>query len=365
MILRCFAVAFCVAQAVMAVSAQDDDITSANNAAYRDFDFVAGTKTLFYDDFSTDLLKWKVIEHDKADDVEPPGVRTLDGNEGMWFKLPRRGLFYPLNIKALPQAFTIEFDMWADSDKMSEMESGLILSIVSNKVKKDEYSFVFDANPQIQLDVHPSAELLYCQATKENYDGERLLDRKDVRHGWMPGKVHRISISRQASHVKLYVDHKKFLDLPNGLPINTTYTLLLATSLWGDGLFVSNVKVAEIVSPPKSATHIFTTNAIYFRPNSAVIKPESWPALRSAATLINATQKNITILGHTDSDGSEADNLRLSKQRAESVKAFLVQNFGINESRLIAEGMGEAQPIDNNATAEGKANNRRVEFISR
>jgi outer membrane protein OmpA-like peptidoglycan-associated protein len=71
----------------------------------------------------------------------------------------------------------------------------------------------------------------------------------------------------------------------------------------------------------------------------------------------------VKIIGHTDSDGSDADNLALSKKRAESVKASLTKDFDIDAARLETDGKGEAQPIDKNTTAEGKANNRRVEFI--
>ena len=71
----------------------------------------------------------------------------------------------------------------------------------------------------------------------------------------------------------------------------------------------------------------------------------------------------VKIIGHTDSDGSDADNLALSKKRAESVKASLAKDFGIDVSRLETDGKGESQPVDKNTTTEGKANNRRVEFI--
>ncbi|HCZ35578.1 MAG TPA: hypothetical protein DHV26_06575, partial [Cytophagales bacterium] len=107
----------------------------------------------------------------------------------------------------------------------------------------------------------------------------------------------------------------------------------------------------------------FVTNAIYFNTNSATIKAESWPALNQAANVIKSTDGNVKIIGHTDSDGNDADNLTLSKKRAESVKSFLVKNFGINTSKLLTDGEGESKPVDNNNTAEGKANNRRVEFV--
>lgn len=346
-------------------NAQENDINSADNKAYSNFDFTAGSKTIFYDDFSSGLNKWKIIEFDQSDEVEVPGVKNILNENGKWLKTPRRGIFYPTSLNVLPEKFTIEFDMWADAEKMSEMESGLIISIIGNKVIKDEYSTAFDENPQIQIDIHPSLELLYCQATKENYDGERTLDRKDIKNGWKKGKVHRVSISRMGTHIKVYIGEKKFIDLPNGLPQRINYTLMLATNMWGDGLYFTNFKVSEVESQVVKIDNDskFVTNAIYFNVNSAVIKPESWPALNQAANAIKSTQGIVKIIGHTDSDGNDSDNLLLSKKRAEAVKSFLVKNFGIESSKLITDGEGESRPVDNNDTSEGKANNRRVEFI--
>lgn len=71
----------------------------------------------------------------------------------------------------------------------------------------------------------------------------------------------------------------------------------------------------------------------------------------------------VKIVGHTDSDGDDASNLALSKKRAESVKKALSSQFGINEKRMTTDGMGESQPVSPNTSPEGKANNRRVEFI--
>ena len=70
----------------------------------------------------------------------------------------------------------------------------------------------------------------------------------------------------------------------------------------------------------------------------------------------------LSIEGHTDSDGEEAWNQELSEKRASAVKDTLVER-GIESSRLKTKGYGESKPLDSNSTPEGKANNRRVEFV--
>jgi outer membrane protein OmpA-like peptidoglycan-associated protein len=69
-----------------------------------------------------------------------------------------------------------------------------------------------------------------------------------------------------------------------------------------------------------------------------------------------------SIEGHTDSDGEESFNQNLSEERAAAVKSILVQ-LGIDASRLESKGWGESKPVSENSNSEGKANNRRVEFI--
>jgi OmpA-OmpF porin, OOP family len=71
----------------------------------------------------------------------------------------------------------------------------------------------------------------------------------------------------------------------------------------------------------------------------------------------------VRIVGHTDSDGDDNSNLDLSKRRAASVKSSLASEFGIEEARMETDGKGETEPVSDNNTPQGKANNRRVEFI--
>jgi len=71
----------------------------------------------------------------------------------------------------------------------------------------------------------------------------------------------------------------------------------------------------------------------------------------------------LSIEGHTDSDGADDYNMELSRKRAESVRAYLINEFSISSDRLEAKGWGESKPIDSNGSSEGKANNRRVELV--
>ena len=71
----------------------------------------------------------------------------------------------------------------------------------------------------------------------------------------------------------------------------------------------------------------------------------------------------LNIIGHTDADGPDDNNLKLSKKRAEAVKNALITIYNISGDRLQTDGKGESVPIGDNKTTDGKAQNRRVEFV--
>ncbi|WP_411272945.1 OmpA family protein [Daejeonella sp.] len=93
----------------------------------------------------------------------------------------------------------------------------------------------------------------------------------------------------------------------------------------------------------------------------ATIRSTSYASLNRVADLLKSKDFSLKLAGHTDDVGSAAANLKLSKDRAESVKSYLVSQ-GANPSRIEATGYGESQPISSNKTASGRQNNRRVEF---
>jgi outer membrane protein OmpA-like peptidoglycan-associated protein len=106
------------------------------------------------------------------------------------------------------------------------------------------------------------------------------------------------------------------------------------------------------------------TRGIFFDTNSDVIQPESTPTLREIGEMLNAhADMALIIEGHTDSEGDADYNLELSERRAAAVVRYLVDAYGISADRLAAEGLGESAPVGDNATPEGRQQNRRVELV--
>jgi outer membrane protein OmpA-like peptidoglycan-associated protein len=103
---------------------------------------------------------------------------------------------------------------------------------------------------------------------------------------------------------------------------------------------------------------------ILFDLDSAAIRAESEPTLRAVLTALrDAADLRLRIEGHTDSTDTDAHNLELSQRRAQAVVDWLVEH-GVEAERLVASGYGESRPVADNATPQGRAQNRRVELAS-
>ena len=104
-------------------------------------------------------------------------------------------------------------------------------------------------------------------------------------------------------------------------------------------------------------------SGILFDVDKTNLKPDAQNSLKQlAVSLQNNPETNILVVGHTDSTGTAAHNMDLSIRRANAVKLFMGQQ-GVNSARLSTQGKGETEPIAPNSTAEGRAQNRRVEIV--
>jgi outer membrane protein OmpA-like peptidoglycan-associated protein len=103
---------------------------------------------------------------------------------------------------------------------------------------------------------------------------------------------------------------------------------------------------------------------IHFELNSAVIKGDSFALLNEIADVLNRNKniRRVEIQGHTDNTGTREINRRLSQDRADAVRGWLVKH-GIAGSRLTAKGYGATRPLAPNVTPANRARNRRVQFL--
>ena len=114
---------------------------------------------------------------------------------------------------------------------------------------------------------------------------------------------------------------------------------------------------------PRDVARALSIQVINFEVDKAVIPDVNKAFLdRAAKIMAEVPDMNLVIVGHTDSQASNAYNMELSKERAESVKEYLVSQ-GIDESKLSTKGMGETDPIADNSTEQGRFRNRRIEFM--
>jgi outer membrane protein OmpA-like peptidoglycan-associated protein len=116
-------------------------------------------------------------------------------------------------------------------------------------------------------------------------------------------------------------------------------------------------------APPPAAKQKIVLRGVNFDFDRSTLRPDARPILDEAARILQGNPDlNVQVQGHTDNVGTKEYNLRLSMRRAQTVKNYLVAR-GVAASRLETEGFGFADPVASNATAEGRAQNRRVELV--
>lgn len=121
----------------------------------------------------------------------------------------------------------------------------------------------------------------------------------------------------------------------------------------------------EVQRTPDNTLKLTMPSSITFATNSATLTPNASNALSTVSQVLNQyPESNLNIVGHTDSQGSNTYNQQLSEHRAQSVAGYLITQ-GVNAGRLAPSGMGELQPVADNNSEVGRAQNRRVELIIR
>ena len=342
--------------------------------SYSKFDFVPGEKIVASEDFSQDAVgdfpaKWNTNGSGE--------VVTIEGYEGKWLMLKqtKEASYIPDFVKDLPENFTMEFDViYNNWEKAYAYQQRL--SVAFHETEKNDANIQGEAAGRgavFTFDGAMGSGNVHIFQTDKNGAGTDLQGNRDMANVINPdnnGKVFHIAMWRQKQRLRVYVDELKVFDLPRIFPPDVKLNAMRLHSQLSeddDQMFISNIRLA--VGAPDTRSKLitegkFVTTGITFDVNSATIRPESYAVLKDiAATLTENPAVKVKIIGHTDSDGEDAANLVLSKKRAEAVQENLVKEFGIDKGRLQTDGKGETVPVAPNTTPEGKANNRRVEFV--
>ncbi len=341
------------------------------------FDFVPGDKIVLVEDFTKDNIgdfpdKWNTNGSGE--------IVHLNKVEGRYLETRKETLFYPEWLKSLPENFTLECDVVCTDDYNYYSESFIIGFTSCKNISKDWRSFGRFGNmgteSGVEIHIDPTnagggqGESMFYSAYKGKETLKNTIDQNQFATKTENTKVH-VSIWRQKQRVRVYLNDKKIWDIPKAIEsdviMSSIYFRNNGANNEKDAYYLGNVRVA--VGAPDTRNKLitegkFSTSGILFDVNSDKIKAESYGVLKDIANVLNEnTDINVKIIGHTDSDGDDTQNLELSKKRAAAVKNSLIKDFSVSSSRLITDGKGEAEPIAKNDSPENKAQNRRVEFI--
>ena len=339
------------------------------------FDFVQGEELVYFNDFSTDPIGELPINWNTNGTGE---VVTVDGMEGKWVQLFQNSTYLTDNTEMLTENFTVEFDLIMRRSNAKAafpamafglLSSGSYLSTANELLKG--YTEKFATELTIQPLGNDDSQLhLYTYQNRSKYLSTDL-----KRYGKLQdyfNRVLHVSMQVQKERLRIWLDGNKIYDLPKAIVsdagINQLY--FVVRRYGGEeaevGYTIGNIRMAKGLPDTRHKLITegkFSTTGILFEKGSARIEEQSMGLLKQLAEALKSESVRIKIIGHTDSDGNDASNLELSKQRAAAVKTSLVENFGIEAARIDTDGKGESEPVGDNKITAGRAKNRRVEFI--
>lgn len=309
---------------------------------YQNYDFVPGDRIVFEDDFRSDT------------DGEFPALWDLVSGQGVVNKINGEPVFALTEgnyAKVAPRVktatyledpFTVEFDFYPTSGSYPGLNVFL-------KAEDGGDRFVF-----FGAQVHAGYFNNDISATTPG-------DPEKFSNVWHHG-----ALVFAKGQLKCYIDQSRVLVVPrvDFKPLAVQFGGIADPA---NPLIFKNVRIANgggmnllerLTKDGRIVTH-----GILFDVGKSVLKPPSLGTLNEVAKLLKQNPAiRLEVGGHTDADGDAVANQKLSETRAEAVKKALVE-MGIDGARLTSKGYGAGKPIDSNATPEGKANNRRVEFV--
>lgn len=330
----------CLSLLGLLLSGSPPDVDASDDVLSK-YTFVPGEKFLIIEDLSTTAIG------------EAPAALHANGNaeiilinQERWLKL---GADTEINLNVKQPAEDLTLELYT---RVSNAESRLSFYLM-NEAKGLDVRIYIGSEEVAWEGFYNNKELPPNRASKKFYGANELVP---------------IAVTIQKERVKFFINKQLVMNVAGFTPVMPQNIIIRVDNSEEDDLIaIKDLRLATVV--PDIAGEIlnkgkYTSHGVYFDTGSAKIKDESYAVLKQVANVLTANSDlKLLIAGHTDNTGTTEGNKKLSLDRAESVKQYLVSRFGIAAARLDTKGAGDTEPMADNKTAEGRSKNRRVEFI--
>jgi outer membrane protein OmpA-like peptidoglycan-associated protein len=338
--------------------AEEDDVVvntpKAAEMAYAKSDFVPGDEIIFDDNQANEQMgefpsMWDLLGGNAE-------IVSMEGQKGIM--ILDAGKIMPLMKTPknyLTDQFTIEFDFYKRDGKHSNGDGKCGNNRLHVYLLDETGKEVFE----IWYFTHDQDGGSYDWKTTggENLNGQYV--QKTSEEAW-----HHVAYSFNKRAFKAYLDGSRIVNIPN--MAQAKWIRFNAYSCSQDQYFIRNVRIAKGAKPlydRMMSDGKFITYGITFDVGKSVIKPESMGEMNRIVKLMTDNPDlKFSVEGHTDTTGNAASNQTLSDARSKAVVNKLVE-MGVATGRLTSAGKGQTSPIADNGTDEGRAKNRRVEFV--
>ncbi|PAP75057.1 OmpA family protein [Rubrivirga marina] len=304
-------------------------------AALVNYDFVPGEHVLFADDFTAETLG----DFPRRLAFVSGNMETAEWQGRRWLRATSWAEFAIELPEALPERFTFEFE-----------------AAIPHGASQDLY-FSDDPTHHVGLSLYES--------------GVESRNRSAARPSALPqpDAPFPVKVMADGDYVKVYVNGTRVANVPNAALGRSRRVRFVVKAEQGKPAYFGDFRLAEggrdlpavaaaVVEAAPEAPLVLT--GVVFDTGRATLRPESGPVLDAvAASLAAHPEVRVRVEGHTDATGSAETNRTLSQARAEAVAATLAAK-GVAADRLEAQGFGPDQPVADNATPEGRQQNRRV-----
>ncbi|MFB6232438.1 MAG: OmpA family protein [Salinibacter sp.] len=309
--------------------------------ASTNYDFEPGERTIFAEDFSDD----NVGDFPRSLQFRKGSMEIVEWKGRRFLRVNSAESRFRVNLpETLPKRFTMSFDFyttkWTDNMHITPLDS-------SGNVIRKNYFHIGGGELGVGTLTRGGVESLEQSRKGSN-------------------QIVTVRIMVDGSYAKVYMDKKRFANIPNA-KIERTNTLRFSIPRLHKHMYIGDLRIAgggrDLYSALQNSGRVAVQD-IHFDTGKATLKSSSTKTLKKIASLMKEhPDLDLLIEGHTDNTGGFEANKKLSRKRAQAVKSALVENHGIDASRLKTVGLGSTQPTAPNDTEKGRAKNRRVELV--